>query len=133
MGPAAISCSQTRSAAAVLPNPPTLCLGERLSPKRHHVGHRVDIDGLKVVVVTSADIAEFNGGLAVNLPLHGQIELMAHARPEVRVQRLTRPSSLRIHSRKDRLWQSRQRGLYRRHRAIETSARWTDPEGVIRS
>src|SRR5437588_8208815 len=82
---ATVSSGQTRSAAAVLPNHLAVGLGERLSSQGHHVRHRVDIDGLEIVVIASADIAEFDGRLAIDLPLHCQIELMAQAGPEVRV------------------------------------------------
>src|SRR5260370_40138721 len=108
MNPAAVSRSQTCSAAAVLPNHLTVSRGERLSPQSHHVRHCVQIDGLQIMAITSADITEFDSSLVVNLPLHSQIELMADARPEVRVQGLTRSSILRVHSWYDRLGQGRE-------------------------
>src|ERR1700758_4809052 len=58
---------------------------------------------------------------------------MAHARPEVRVQGLTRSGILRVHAWKDRLGQVRQGGHYGCHRAIEASARRTNAPGIGRS
>src|SRR5260370_38737015 len=100
--PATATC-ETGIAATVLHNHLTIGFGERLSSQGHHVGHGVEVDGLEFVRNLPANVAKFDRNLAVNLPLHGQVKLLIHTRPEFGINSFTRPRGYRIESGKIRL------------------------------
>src|SRR6266566_3520873 len=61
-------------------------LSERLASERHHVRYGVEVDGLKFVAYLPADITKFYCYLIGDLALQREVELMAHARPEIGIQ-----------------------------------------------
>ena len=61
--------------------------------------------GHEFVPQDAADVAHFHGELVINLPLDGEVELMAHARTEIRIDSGTGTSSDGIEARKSRLRQ----------------------------
>ena len=77
---------QARRASTVLPDHLAVSLRKRLPALGQHVGNGVDVDGLIFMGEMSTDVAKFHRYSAVDLPLHGQAILLAHAGAEIGIQ-----------------------------------------------
>src|SRR6202166_5347661 len=95
----AVTTGRTGVSSAVLPNHLAICLVESLPAEGHHVGDGVDLKGHEFVPQDAADVAHFHGELIFKLPLDSEVELMAHAGTEVRIDSRTGTSGDGIEAR----------------------------------
>src|SRR5215469_14811078 len=75
----------------------------------HHVRHRVDVDGLILVMDEAADVAEFQNHVGAELALDCQVPGVHSVGPEMRIERLPRSRCRSIDAGKIRLRKSRSR------------------------
>ena len=127
----AIATGHTGVTSAVLPNHLAISLVESLSAEGHHVGNGVDLKGHEFVPQDTADVAHFHGEFVIKLPLDGEVELMAHAGAEIRIDSRTGTSSDGIEARKSGLRQGIGGRWQRRGQAIEAIPRRADSEGRV--
>src|ERR1700683_3954659 len=103
----ATTAGEALGTAAILPNHLAISLGEGLAALGEHVRNGVEVNGLEFVSGFAADIAEFDGDAAIKLTLNGEIELLAHAGPEVRIENFAGGSRDAVEARENRLRQRR--------------------------
>jgi len=86
--PGAAAARQTGYAPTILHHQIGVGLLKLLAAQRHHVGNRVQFDGLIFVGNSTVNITEFHTKSAAHLTLQSNIDRVDRVRPEIRIQTL---------------------------------------------